>query len=167
MLGDRSFAKRQILRFDHGYAIESLPAAQPALPRPATVAQLADVAPAEDVAAARESGHGVPSWVANDSKVQAHAYCSAPAAHWRHAFTLYAACGFQQDAAVGSVLGRLACMVLLPCCGPTVNAPTLNVCKCGQRDIVTVRRSHAAMCSAAPSALTVVVFSARPSLAAL
>ena len=87
MLGDRSFAKRQILSFDHGYAIESLPAAQPALPRPATVAQLADAAPAEDVAAPKESGHSVPSWVANDRKVQAQAFsrCSCGAwATWIH-----------------------------------------------------------------------------------
>ena len=69
MLGDRSFAKRQILRFDHGYAIESLPA-QPALPQPAAIAQLADVVPFEEAAAPAETHHGVPSWVANDRKVQ-------------------------------------------------------------------------------------------------
>ncbi len=78
MLGTRSFAKRQILRYDHGYAVESLPV-------PATAAALnaaareptARALPAEDYA---KPGHetessSVPRWVANDRKVRGTAAC--------------------------------------------------------------------------------------------
>ena len=79
--GDRSFAKRQILRYDHGYAVESLPAQLSSVPLPLPVAARQPTAaapPAESTAAPAEStappaweaDRSVPRWVANDRKVR-------------------------------------------------------------------------------------------------
>ncbi len=72
VLGTRSFAKRQILRYDHGYAVESLPVpATAAALNAAAREQTARALPAEDLAKPvhETDNSSVPRWVANDRKV--------------------------------------------------------------------------------------------------
>ena len=71
-LGDRSFAKRQILRYDHGYAVESLPAPLASVPLPAATSEATAAArPAEGLARPDcDADRSVPRWVANDRKVR-------------------------------------------------------------------------------------------------
>ena len=72
VLGTRSFAKRQILRYDHGYAVESLPTPATAVALHAAAREPTARAPAleDEAKPSHETDHSVPRWVANDRKVR-------------------------------------------------------------------------------------------------